>query len=48
MDSMQPHLIDQKEGYIFDNFTEKDQIATVNSDLVFYDNLYLVRPFLFS
>lgn len=45
MDSMQPHLLDQKEGYIkYENYSP--EIAqTINTDLLFYDNLYLVSIF---
>lgn len=47
MDSMQPHLLDEKEGYIkYDKYT--DEIAQqINTDLLFYDNLYLVRKYFF-
>lgn len=42
MDSMQPHLLEKKEGYInTDGYTE-DDLTSVNYDLVFYDNLYLI------
>jgi MFS family permease len=40
LDSMQPHLLEPKEGYIHD-ISNEDEVIQANIDLVFYDNLYL-------
>lgn len=45
MDSMQPHLLEDP-NYIKD-IHDKDEAGRVNSDLLFYDNLYLVRDYLY-
>lgn len=40
LDSMQPHLLEPKEGYIHD-ISNENEVIQANIDLVFYDNLYL-------
>ena len=40
LDSMQPHLLEPKEGYIH-YISNEDEVIQANIDLVFYDNLYL-------
>lgn len=42
MDSMQPHLLEKKEGYINTDGYSDEEINAANYDLVFYDNLYLI------
>lgn len=43
MDSMQPHLLEKDQGYIEwgEDYT-KEKANLISSDLIFYENLYLV------